>query len=351
MSADREVGADVAGAGRGDSPARRVGALGTLVWDRIHYRDAGRSEPVEEWGGLGYALAAFEAACPSGWELFPILKVGTDLREEAGELLGELRTIRSLEGVRPVSPPNNRVDLFYRGMVRSCERLRGGVPGWTAEELVPLARSCDALYVNFISGWEMGLEDARRLRLSFDGPIYCDLHSLLLGVGSDGVRRPRPLSEWREWLRCFDVVQLNEAELETLASRWGDPWALAADAVGEETRALLITLGERGAAWVAAPDFEGLRADAPVRTELVRRRGPARTGKVAAPHVVPDGDPTGCGDVWGMTCFCEMLRGRPIVEAMARANEAAARNAGHRGASGLSRFLRGEASVIREEVP
>ena len=39
------------------TPERTLGVIGTLVWDRILDRD-GRSEPVEEWGGIGYALAA-----------------------------------------------------------------------------------------------------------------------------------------------------------------------------------------------------------------------------------------------------------------------------------------------------
>ena len=35
----------------------RVGVIGTFVWDIIYGRDP-RSEPVEEWGGITYALSA-----------------------------------------------------------------------------------------------------------------------------------------------------------------------------------------------------------------------------------------------------------------------------------------------------
>ncbi len=55
---------------------KRLGVIGTMVWDTIHQRDPGRSEPVEEWGGICYALSAFEATAPDGWELLPIIKVG-----------------------------------------------------------------------------------------------------------------------------------------------------------------------------------------------------------------------------------------------------------------------------------
>nr|MBA3405224.1 hypothetical protein [Gemmatimonadaceae bacterium] len=43
--------------------ARRLGVIGSFVWDIIHGRDP-RQLPVEEWGGITYALGAFEAALP-----------------------------------------------------------------------------------------------------------------------------------------------------------------------------------------------------------------------------------------------------------------------------------------------
>ncbi|NOT08762.1 MAG: hypothetical protein HOP28_11215, partial [Gemmatimonadales bacterium] len=65
----------------------RVGVLGSLVWDEIHGRDP--STPVvEEWGGIAYALAGLDAHLPAGWEIVPLVKVGSDLAEEANAFLG-----------------------------------------------------------------------------------------------------------------------------------------------------------------------------------------------------------------------------------------------------------------------
>lgn len=323
----------------------RLGVLGTMVWDTIHARDPGRSAPVEEWGGIAYALAAFDAVAERGWTLFPIIKVGADLRERADRFLHGLRTLDSLDGVRTVPEPNNRVELHYRDVGRRCERLTGGVPGWRAEELRPLARSCDALYVNFIAGWELDLPAARSLRGEVPGLVYCDLHSLMLGVGPDGVRALRPLESWREWLWCFDIVQLNEDELETLAGDAGDPWRLAAEAIGPRTRALLVTLGGRGAAWVAARGFWS----APGRAAPGLGNGgeAVLSGKVDA-EASEATDPTGCGDVWGVTCFASLLAGRSLEESMRRANRVAARNAAFRGAGGLAQYLRSPSGLLEE---
>lgn len=323
----------------------KLGVLGTMVWDRIYARD-GRTVPIEEWGGLSYALAAVTAARPEGWEIVPIVKIGRDLEERAGQFLHTLPGLDLERAVRVVPEPNNRVELHYLDGVRRTERLTGGVPPWTWDELQPILEDLDALYINFITGLEMDLETATRVRLGFSGPIYADLHSLFLGVGAGGQRMLRPLEAWREWLRCFDIVQVNEDELGCLASAWGDPWHFAAEVVGEAPRLLLVTLGPRGAVYVASPFYrrdplswrtEGrLAAPAPLGVP-----GAARSEKVTIGIDAREGDPTGCGDVWGATCFCRLLAGDSLEDALRSANRAAARNVEHRGATGLHLFLQG----------
>lgn len=320
----------------------RLGVIGTLVWDRIHARD-GRVEPIEEWGGVGYALAALAAARPEGWEIVPFIKLGQDLEDRGRDFLRALPGIDQGEVV-VVPEPNNRVELRYIDNDRRTERLTGGVPPWRWEELEPLLEEVDALYINFISGHELDLETAIQIRRAFPGPIYADLHSLFLGVDPAGLRLFQPLAGWRDWLRCFDIVQINEDELKWLAHQWQDPWRFAAEMVGDELRLLLVTLGPRGAAYVASPAFRpdpmrwrprGLAGPPPLGTPGTTLSGLVPTVEVA------DGDPTGCGDVWGSTCFLNLLAGSELEAAMAAANRAATRNVMHRGATGLHDFLQG----------
>ena len=70
--------------------------------------------------------------------------------------------------------------------------------------------------------------------------------------------------------------------------------------------------------------------------------GPIRTERVPAEALRQEGDPTGCGDVWGATCFSRLLRGDTLRQAIEGAQRAAARNVTHRGATGLARHLRGD---------
>ncbi|HKG91179.1 MAG TPA: PfkB family carbohydrate kinase [Gemmatimonadaceae bacterium] len=321
--------------------------LGSFVWDVIHGRDP-RDAPVEEWGGITYALGALDAALPADWEIVPVMKVGFDLATRAREFLGSLRRIAPDAALVEVPYPNNRVELRYYSAERRSEVLTGGVPPWTWIGLKPLITKLDALYVNLISGFELDLETSRLLRQYYGGPIYCDLHSVVLAVQPDGLRTPQPLPNAAEWFRCFDVVQMNEDEMAMMAP---DPMALAAAALGAGVRCLCVTLGPKGMVYFAAPDFDGIedvRAHPTAAATFgAAAAGPSRTALVPAAPVRHDtaGDPTGCGDVWGATFCSRLVAGDKLADALRAAGVAAARNFEHKGATGLANYLRGELSL------
>jgi sugar/nucleoside kinase (ribokinase family) len=320
----------------------RIGLLGSLVWDQIHGRDPG-APPVEEWGGIAYALAGLDASAAPGWEIVPLIKVGHDLAGQARDFLRGLDHLAAGARCVEVPVPNNRVVLHYQSSERRTERMSGGVPAWTWPELGPMVRDLDALYLNFISGFELALGTAQALRRGFDGPIYADLHSLLLGMQHDGIRVPQGLPQAADWLACFDVVQVNEDEMRLLSP---DPLALAAEAMGAGVSLLIVTLGPRGAAYFANSGFAGFPAG-------WHRSGSLGGGRPAAPlslqrsALIPAPavemlDPTGCGDVFGAAAAARLFAGDPVEEALRHATGMASRNAAFRGAGGLARHLRGQ---------
>jgi hypothetical protein len=333
----------------------RLGVIGSLVWDVIYGRDPA-APPVEEWGGIAYALGGFEAALPSYWQIVPLIKVGSDLRDEAGEFLRDLTHLVPGGRCVEVPVPNNRVTLRYQSAERRCERMSGGVPGWTWAELGPMVQDLDALYINFISGFELELGTAQALRQAFHRPIYADLHSLLLGMPQDGVRTLRPLADQAAWLGCFDVVQMNEDEMAQFAT---DPLAVAAQAMAAGVQLLIVTLARRGAVYFAAPGFEGwadgldrtsaFAASAASAASASSSSSAIRTALIPAPQIDAL-DPTGCGDVFGAGLCSGLLAGRPPEAAIAAANLLAARNASLRGASRLGRLLRGELATAGDSA-
>ena len=334
----------------------KVGIIGSLVWDLIYGRDP-LAPPVEEWGGIAYALAGLDASLTPDWQIVPLIKVGRDLSREAQQFLNGLSRLAPGGRCVEVTAPNNRVVLHYQSTERRCERMAGGVPGWTWAELGPMVRDLDAIYLNFISGFELCLGTAQALRQGFQGPIYADFHSLFLGMQQDGMRVLQPLPDAADWFDCFDLVQLNEDEMRQLSP---DPLTLSAEALAAGVSLLTVTLGPRGVAYVAAPGFDGLagqrgsgaagRRGAGVdlgRSQTAPLpRGPAaplsaRSALIQAP-LVETLDPTGCGDVFGAAAFARLLSGDPVEAALRHAAALAARNAGFRGARGLTSHLRGE---------
>ena len=307
----------------GGALLKRLGVIGSMVWDTIYGRDPVQPA-VEEWGGIAYALAALDATLTDEWEIVPVIKVGRDLAPRANAFLRTLRHLAPGTRFIEVPEPNNRVTLRYSSMERRCEQMRGGVPPWTWPELGPLVPDLDALYVNFISGFEMSLETAQLLRRGFPRFIYADLHSLFLGKEADGTRVPRPLPQAPAWFGCFDVVQLNEEEMAQLGE---DPLAVAADALGRGCTALCVTLGRRGTVY-----FTG---------------SPIRTARIPPDNAAPlDGDPTGCGDVFGATVAASLVAGVDLEQALRVGTRLGGRNLAHRGATGLRDHLLGRLSIV-----
>ncbi|HKP77080.1 MAG TPA: hypothetical protein VJT67_16230, partial [Longimicrobiaceae bacterium] len=231
----------------------RLGILGTFVWDTVWtVADQAAGRAFESWGGMAFSLAAAAAARPDGWEIVPIAHVGEDLAERAHEFLGTLDGVGDRAAVVPVPEPNNRVELVYADDARRGERMRGGVRGWSWDELAPHLESLDAICINFFSGWEMDLATAESLARSFAGPVYADLHSLFLGPPrADGPRLPRRLPDAQRWLGCFDVVQLNQEERALLLG-YDLRRKPASEMLEHGPDAVLVTLGADGASYVAA---------------------------------------------------------------------------------------------------
>lgn len=311
---------------------RRLGIIGTFVWDTIWtLEDQAAGRPLESWGGVSFSVASAGATRGEDWEIVPIAHVGRDLYDGVHAYLDTVDGIGRRDGVVAVDHPNNRVELLYTDAHNRGETMRGGVPGWTWPELAPHLDGLDALYVNFLSGWEIDLETANLIRDHFPGFVYADLHSLFLGPPlQDGPRQPRRLQRWTEWLDCFRAVQVNEDEYDLLI---GVPLGDEAptEILLHGPSAAFVTQGARGAAFAVERELLGERSYGNRIVDL---------GREDAHPAAPGGDPTGAGDAWGAANVCGLLAGLPPAAAVTRANAVAAVKLRHRGGSGLYEHLR-----------
>src|SRR5688500_19390722 len=104
----------------------RVGVIGSFVWDVIYGRDP-RHDPVEEWGGITYALSAFDAALPESWQALPLAKLASDLWPHARRFVSSLRPIAPDAMRIRVPDPTNRVRLDSARAEWRSEFWKGGV--------------------------------------------------------------------------------------------------------------------------------------------------------------------------------------------------------------------------------
>ena len=314
----------------------RVGVLGTLVCDVIHGPPP-ENDRSEGWGGIAYSLSGLGAALSDRWEVVPLIKVGADVIDEARSWVANIPRIWSIESLRSAPEPNNRSELRYFAPEQRTERMSGGVPGWSTHELLRAIDDArlDALYVNFLSGWEVDLATMQAVRAHFAGPIYVDLHMMLWHADPEGQRSLRPLANASAWCSCFDFIQVNEDEMRMLAD---GPHGFAALAIEAGAVAAFVTLGARGVHCHARQGFGRLQVGALHRS---RALAAGVRSSVYRPSAVQAGtvDPTGCGDVWGGTAFARLLAGDALPTAIAAANRAASHNAVSHGVSGLAARL------------
>ena len=92
---------------------------------------------------------------------------------------------------------------------------------------------------------------------------------------------------------------------------------------------------------VASPSFSADPGTWPAARHGVGPVGFGQRGRVSVEAGHVEGDPTGCGDVWGATLFSRLLAGDDLEDAMRTANGYAARNVAHMGARGLTDHLLG----------
>lgn len=303
-----------------------LGVVGTFVLDSI--RGLGGGGEPETLGGIAYALASAVVSMPDGWSVLPIARVGVDAAPRVRRWLDEVDLPSA--GLVECPEANNRVTLRYDESGGRTERLRGGVGAWSWEALAARVARCDALLVNYISGHELDLETTRRLRATFPGPIYADLHSLFLGTGDDGTRVPRPLPDWRSWVTCFDAVQMNQDEMDLLRGSAAVESTVRFALVAGPSL-LVCTRGADGAVCWAGPD---VRAFAPDFAATWVGDGSVVRYEISA-EPVDDADPTGCGDVFGGAMYPRLLAGDGVEKAARWAAGMAAAAARGRGVEGL----------------
>ncbi|MFH1336472.1 MAG: carbohydrate kinase family protein [Candidatus Zixiibacteriota bacterium] len=285
----------------------KITVIGTINKDSIIFPNGKRTE---SFGGIFYNLSALSGLGGKRLEIYPVCNLGCDVYDEVTSTLERFGNV-NLRGISKVKRKNNHALLLIDGNNQREEILKNRVPVLRFEQVKPFLDS-QVILVNFISGFDIGLTDLKRIRKSTKALIYLDIHSLTLGRDKTGRRYLRMPRNWREYLKAADFVQTNLPELNVLSGgkvkSLKDIRDFGIYVLGLGLRVLLVTIGEKGTVMIYR---EG------EKVKFKRCQGIKFHGFK---------DATGCGDVFSagfLTCY---FITRNLIQALNFANKMATEN-------------------------
>jgi sugar/nucleoside kinase (ribokinase family) len=294
----------------------KVLVLGHLCLDVIHPVDG---PEIESYGGIYYSVAALATLLEPRDRVLPVFGVHRAEHPALIELLAKFPNVDT-SGIFPFDGPTNRVHLYYRpgGSRTECSRdISAPIPF----ERIRRSLDVDAILVNMVSGFDVTLETLDAIRIAVRGekiPLHFDFHSLTLGITEAHERRRRPVEEWRRWAFMIDTLQLNEEEIAGLPLEPMTERQTASHLLTLGVKGVLVTRGPRGIGVYRNDQKHVVRTDIP---------GIAMDG---------EGEPTGCGDVFGAAFVVRYARTSDLLASAEFANRIAAAKARLRGVDRLA---------------
>jgi sugar/nucleoside kinase (ribokinase family) len=291
--------------------------LGTFILDTIFPFRGGKAE---SFGGIFFDIAWLSKLLGTNDKIYPLTFLGEDV---AGPVINKLRQMPNVtsEGMVKLNQPNNRVTLAYFSENERNEFNLNPFPPLEFKHIQPYLKS-EVMVINYFTGWELALGTLQEIRKNYSGLIYLDIHSLVMGYDpKDGKRFYRSFPQWKSYVACADIVQMNESEAEMLAEkelstrrRLGE---FAIEVTKQGPKVCSVTLGERG----ALVAFQG-------KSEMVAGVKPGMFV-----------DPTGCGDAYGAAFLTSYLKTKNPLRAVRFANKIASLNCMVMGTRGIESMV------------
>lgn len=295
----------------------KIGVVGTFIRDRIF---PWQGEEVASIGGIFFTVSYLANLMQPDDEVYPVCFLGSDFYEEVVGRLAAYPNVR-FDGLKKVAHRNTQVKLIYTGPQEREEVTTAPMPPLGEEELQVLD-GVDAIVVNLITGSDVALPALNRLREKTAALLYLDFHSHALGISAEGKRFYRRPTDWQEWVRLVDVLQLNEMEARTLAGLGLDASVerlagFGKSLLGMGPKICHITLAERGSML------------------FYRHSDDVQVHRFPAHEVARVVDIIGCGDAFASAFVVSYLKDRDEIAATELANKVAALNCTFLGSSGI----------------
>jgi hypothetical protein len=305
---------------------KNIGLLGSITHDVITFPDGKISQ------GLGGILYPASVLCGLERQVSLITNLAEELAPHVFSLKKHWPTM-DLDEVKIVPGPGNKVNLYYPEEGERREILESVVPTLDAEMILNRLSDKNFLILLMISGMDITLEDWNKIKERAECPIWMDVHSLTLSPELGRFRKYVLLTNWPDWVRGVDYVQVNKKES---ASMIGCPekdpdekqlYRFGESVLRQGVRAVFITLGKEGILVITA-------------------QGAAKMKFMESNKVV---DTTGCGDVFCGAAVSQLMDGKDVMDAVDFGLELATRAVGRSGVKETFEMTKGFKRGLHEE--
>ncbi|MCK4966305.1 carbohydrate kinase family protein [bacterium] len=298
---------------------KKIGIIGSFCLDHIFLYEGGKRKGI---GGIYWSLIILSNLIKDSGTLYIYSKIGEDFYSRILNTLGSYKNIDT-GGLIKVSQPHNNVYLHYYSKLERREFSVNVLPHMRFTDF-KFSPDLDFLFINFISGRELKLQTLQKIRKSVTCPVYIDFHSLSLGIRKDGLRYMRPFPGWKQWLKCGDIIQMNEKEgallfgKELISKR--DYLRFGKQILSNGSKVFLLTLGEKG-------------------SFLLYKDGRKYKDLFIPMYKYEDSEEvTGCGDAYAGGFISEYARSSDIVKSAFFAGKVAGYKASLPGSKDLNKF-------------
>ena len=190
-----------------ESQKLKLGIIGTFINDHVIYTD----KNVEKcFGGIYYTISILANLLSNNDIIYPVCRLGEDINKNLRESLSKYPNINT-KGISNSKEINTKVKLIYKDKENRDEIISNILPPIELS-LIQSIGSVNAWLVNFITGFEISLDDFIEFREGNKSIISMDYHSLSLGVNKRGKRIKQFRSDWQLWINKVDILQMNEIE-------------------------------------------------------------------------------------------------------------------------------------------
>ncbi|OGU54659.1 MAG: hypothetical protein A2V66_00380 [Ignavibacteria bacterium RBG_13_36_8] len=271
----------------------RILIIGHSVVDHIDVEGRFDVKP----GGVFYSTAAFVNIIEPGNEIFLLTQIDKENEKLFKSVYSKVE-LSYIERISEMPVVNLKIwkdkerDEFYTLIPKSMDI-----------NVINDLNQFDGILINMISGIDITLGSLQKIRSTYRGSIYLDIHCLAKGFDESKKRFFRSIDKIDDWLKNLDFIQANEHELHMICNE-SDEMKIAEYVLKRGPKFLIVTKGERGV-WL----YRKLKG------EIISIKKPAIDVEVI--------NKVGCGDVFGAAFFYSYILTKDIEASLNTANIAA----------------------------